>query len=245
VGSAVLGWRHVLLDGAQVLPVLLLALVIELRILGTPRRHFLPDLGHLPNVLEVLGRTVAALMTVALLWGELQSARALLDSSDSASTWPVALGSAWGFVTVAVVASFGARPRVIATLKARPREGRKDQFILEAGGSNELGDKDVSPVMNFLVPDGVGLFSCDQFGNLKNVELDLLETDEQIPPNGPEKWHYVHDRVLLTAGDSVVKYYIVSAARARVVLRFDHRDIPRGRAQTDLTLTYEPREAAN
>jgi hypothetical protein len=221
--------------------VLLLALVIELRISGTSRRHF-KAVGQMPNAIEVIGRVGAGFMTVALLVGEYQCARVIIDSPNSPNPWAPALGLGWGFATVAIAASLGARPRLIPTLEARPRPDKTNQFIVQIGASNEFGDKDVSPVMNLLIPVGVKIYISDQFGHVDpSKEIELLQTHEQIPPSADaEDWKYLFGRPLVSAGDAFVQHYVIildDVAEARVVLRFDHVEFRRGRVQTQISLT--------
>jgi hypothetical protein len=72
---------------------------------------------------------------------------------------------------------------------------------VEAGASNEYGDKDITPLMNLLVPHGLSTHSCDANGNIdRNAELRLLTTDAEEYA-GVKNWNYPSERVLITAGE--------------------------------------------
>jgi hypothetical protein len=216
---------------AQVLPVLLLALAIEARVVGRGvRRQPDPDITALR--VEWARRLAEAGTVLALLVAEWKAFDAIVDEGSSHDPALVALGLAWGFVIVGVLAFVGARPRVEVSMDSQPKG---TVVILEVGMGNVYGDRDVRPLMNLLVPGGHEIHPCDRDGNLEpraDANFKVLRTPELIEGEAP--WDYPAERVLLSAGDAVLRHYSVahlSKPSFPVVLRLDHVDLPGGRVQ--------------
>jgi hypothetical protein len=238
----------------QILPVLLLALAIEARLYGgrarrnerderADRRHYCAGTMELGRQYFLNPGTVLVLIAaeaqalVQLAWND----------AGPHQIWVQNAALAWGFTTVAALAWVGqGAPRVIATLQTKPLTATST--VVEAGASNEYGDKDVSPVLNFLVPNGVSIDACDANGNRnreRTLGLQILHTDEEIA--GHSDWNYPSRRLLVSAGDATVQYFLLGGlvpGRAYpLVLRFDHIELPNGRVRVKLDLRL-PQDAA-
>jgi hypothetical protein len=231
---------------AQILPVLLLALAIEARLFGgrarrnvnderNDRRHYCAgtmELGrqHFLNLGTVLVLLLAEVVGLIQL------------SSNHPGTHQVWLQNAalvWGFATVAALAFIGqGAPRLIASLEMKPHTDTS--VVVQAVASNEYGDKDVSPLLNFLVPNGVSIDACDANGNpiAEPTGLRILHTHEELA--GVSDWKYPSRRLLVSAGDATVDYFLleglVSGRAYPLVLRYDHVELPKGRVQVQLDL---------
>ena len=131
------------------------------------------------------------------------------DAPGTHQVWVENAALAWGFTTVAVLAFVGrGAPRVIGTLRTKPHTDTS--VVVEAGGSNEYGDKDVAPVLNLLVPNGVSILACDANGNRsreRTLDLQILQTEENIA--GVRSWNYPAERVLVSAGDATVRHFLL------------------------------------
>lgn len=155
----------------QVLPVLLLALAIEARAFssrarvdadeGTEGPRF--DAGTMEMARQVLLNPATVVVLIA---AEIEGfVRLSGDDSGTHQIWLQNAALVWGFTTVAALALIGqGAPRLIATLESRLYDD--SSIVVEVGASNEYGDKDISPVMNFLVPDFISIHVCDVNGNL-------------------------------------------------------------------------------
>lgn len=234
---------------AQVLPVLLLALAIEARLFGIrPRRHAVGDkvARRLDDARVVLGFGTV----VVLLVGELHALWTIgSDSTERRIAWVEYGALAWGFTTVAVLAVQGlGRPRLTATLKWRQPPGPPNRVLVEAGGSNEYGDKDVMPVLNFLIPDGLSVHRCDAYGNIDPAApLTTLPVSWEYA--GIKDWNYPSERLLVSAGDATLRYFsvggLVPGRQYPVVLRFDHAELPNGRVEAEDQLRTEDGSASH
>jgi hypothetical protein len=216
---------------AQVVPVLLLALAFEARLIGTARHY--PGQERLATTLESLRRWAAYGMLAVLVAGEWQSLDGLADGGPNDSSLVYA-AIAWGFVTVAVVALTGiARPRLTGSLSwfapASPTDDRDVVLQVEVG--NQFGDRDIRPLMNLLMPEGTRVQSSDQDGNTAGrPPVDLLKTPEAIDERF-ERSVYPAEAILLTAGDHLVRCYRLQLPedQVKIALRLDHVALKRGR----------------
>jgi hypothetical protein len=237
----------------QVLPVLLLALAIEARAFGGRARRNLGDERNRPRhysagMMETgrhifLNPATVLVLIAAEIHGLIQ-----LSANDSGAhqIWLQNGALVWGFTTVAGLALIGhGAPRLIATLETKPHSA--SSVVVEVGASNEYGDKDVTPVMNFLVPNGVSIAACDANGNQnreRTIALQVLHTTEEIA--SIRDWNYPSQRMLVSAGDAAVEHLLlgglVSGDTYPLVLRYDHVDLPNGRVQVQLDLSM-PRDS--
>jgi hypothetical protein len=232
---------------AQILPVLLLALAIEAGAFGgrarrnlgderNDRRHYCAGTMELGRQYFLNAGTVLVLLVAEVL-GLIQ-----LSSNDAGThqVWLQNAALAWGFTTVAALAFIGqGAARVIAVLETKPHTDTS--VVVQAGASNEYGDKDVSPLLNFLVPNGVSIDACDANGNRsreRTLGLQILHTNEEIA--GISDWNYPSRRLLVSAGDVTVQHFLLGGllpGRAYpLVLRYDHIELPNGRVQVQLDL---------
>jgi hypothetical protein len=240
---------------AQIVPVLLLALAIEARAFGGRARRNLVDEGndkrhYCAGTME-MGRQyfLKAGTVLVLVAAEVQALVQL--ASNNAGTHQVWLQNAalaWGLTTVAALAFVGqGAARLIATLETSPHSNMS--AVVEVGASNEYGDKDISPVLNFLVPNGVSIHACDPNGNKhreRSLAMQVLHTSEQIA--GVSDWTYPTERLLVSAGDATVRHFVlgglVPGLTYPLVLRYDHVELPNGRVQVQLDLKV-PRDSAD
>jgi hypothetical protein len=116
------------------------------------------------------------------------------------------------------------------------------------GASNEYGDKDISPVLNFLVPNGVSIHACDANGNKhrdRSLAMQVLPTSEQVAGHGD--WNYPSERLLVSAGDATLRHYLLGGLVAGhtypLVLRYDHVELPNGRVEVRLDLAVPHEDA--
>ena len=231
----------------QIVPVLLLALAIEARVFGgrarrnldderNDRRHYRAGTMELGRQCFLNPGTVLVLIA-AEIHGVVQLS---LHDAGTHQVWVQNAALAWGFTTVAALALVGqGAPRVIATLQTKPHTDTS--AVVQIGASNEYGDKDVSPVLNFLVPNDLSIHSCDANGNRsreRTLGLQILHTDEEIA--GISHWNYLSQRLLVSAGDATVQHLLLGGlvpGRAYpLVLRYDHVELPNGRVQVRLDL---------
>jgi hypothetical protein len=224
---------------AQIVPVLLLALVLEARIFGGPVRRQ-PEQAD-PGVAIALGyarKTLEYLTVAALVAAEWQAVHTVAIGEGGDPRWVYA-SVTWALVTIAILAAVGARPRITASISWRPDARR---WIVELGLGNVYGDKDVEPIVNFLVPKGHSIDECDQEGRFGEPpgphSPHLLATTEAVDGEDIE-FDYVGRRVVLTPGDSALTYYSVcmndlngdTPEPMMAILRADHAELPRGREE--------------
>jgi hypothetical protein len=232
---------------AQILPVLLLALAIEARAFGgrarrnvdderNDRRHYCAGTMELGRQYFLNAGTVLVLLAAEVV-GLIQ-----LSSNDPGThqVWLQNAALAWGFMTVAALALIGqGAPRLIAALETKPHTDTS--VVVQVGASNEYGDKDVSPLLNFLVPNGVSIDPCDADGNRSRERtpgLHIFHANEEIA--GISDWNYPSQRLLVSAGDATVQHFLlgglVAGSAYPLVLRYDHVELPNGRVQVQLDL---------
>ena len=240
----------------QILPVLLLALAIEARAFGGRARRNLGDEAsdrrhYCAGTMELgregfLNRGTVAVLVVAELLG---LARLSANDGGTHQIWLQNAALAWGFTTVAVLALIGqGAPRLIATLEMlETKSPSATSVVVEVGASNEYGDKDVSPLLNLLVPSGLSIDVCDANGHAdreRTIALQVLHTREEIA--GISEWNYPTRRLLVSAGDATVEHLLLGGlapGRAYpLVLRYDHIELPTGRVEVRLDLRV-PRAA--
>jgi hypothetical protein len=232
---------------AQIVPVLLLALAIEARAFGGRARRNLVDerndkRHYCAGAMEMGRQYFLNAGTVFVLIAAEVQALAELASNDAGThhVWLQNAALAWGFTTVAALAFVGqGAPRVIAALETKRHDNTS--VVVEAGASNEYGDQDVSPLLNFLVPRGVRIDACDANGNRnreRTIALQVLHTHEEIA--GISDWHFPSERVLVSAGDATLRHFLLRDLAPGhaypLVLRYDHVDLPSGRVQVRLDL---------
>jgi hypothetical protein len=236
----------------QVLPVLLLALAIETRAFGGRARRNLDDERSDPRhycagTME-LGRQIFLnpATVLVLLAAEMLGIDQLVGSDgETHEIWLQNAALGWGFTTVAVLALIGqGAPRLTATLETKLQYS-DNAMVVELGASNEYGDKDVAPVMNFLVPNGVTIHVCDVNGNKDGKRSDamqVLHTSEKIAGIGD--WNYPSRRVHVSAGDAAIEHLLLGGLVAGrtypLVLRYDHIELPNGRVEVRLDLRLSP-----
>ena len=213
---------------AQVVPVLLLALAVEARVLSLGLR-WTDD--RVSNALELTrlaltGATVAGLGVACLL-----SLSALEDSGASSEFVFGAVAWAVGAITGYALLGLGSRPRVTLRLVWRQTPGPPNTGILRVGMGNRFGERDIEPILTVLIPKGLSIARCDQDGQALPVTTPpiFLETPEAIEgDSGP--WIYPTKRVLLSAGDSTLAFFRIGGMtpdkRYRVHARLDHIDLP-------------------
>jgi hypothetical protein len=234
---------------AQVVPVILLALVIEARVIGTEVLRA-PKRMPLGRRVERVRRGLEALLVVALLLAEWYALDIVSDRRQgSADPWVVWFGLTWGFVTVAVIAVFRTkRPR--ATIDIETKKHDHGTLVRLALG-NEYGDIDVDPVLNVYVEPGHGnIHKCKSDGTVIAPLSGLTSDDPTRPPKrdpgiplGPE-WTCFGEDVKLTAGNKVLRSYVIKPADPKapfeVLVRLDHVQFPGGRV--DRWETIQPVE---
>jgi hypothetical protein len=215
---------------AQIIPVVLLALVIEARAIGIPFMRA-PQNALVATWIEWARRSLEGLIVVALLVAEWYALDVVSDSpSGPADPKLVWLGLAWGFVTVAVLAVFGTRrPRVTVDIEA---EWHDRGAIVEIAFGNEYGDKSVVPLMNVLVPLGRGMQSWVK--NADGPEQVETMTVEEVLENVPA-WTCRSTNIELTAGDTKHARYLVETDPGEtsfwVIVRADHHELRNGRVE--------------
>lgn len=221
---------------AQILPVLLLALALEARVFGIhPRRQ--PPGDKIARRLEDTRALLGLATVVVLLVGELHALWALgNNSAEPRSAWIEYGVLAWGFTTVGLLAIIGlGRPRIEARLEWRQPPGPPNRVVVEVGASNEYGDKDVAPIMDFLIPDELSIDRCDGHGNVDR-HSPVATRPLTWSYAGVQEWHYPAERLLVSAGDATIRNFsiggLVPGKEYRVVLRFDHAELPNGRVET-------------
>jgi hypothetical protein len=216
---------------AQVLPVILLALVIEARAIGSPVLRA-PRRMPLARTVERVRKVLEALLVAALLVAEWYALDVVSDQAEGpADPWVVWLGLTWGFVTVAVLAVFGTkRPRATIDISSEKRSDGKTFVRLALG--NEYGDIDVEPVLNMYIQPGHGpIHKCKGDGTAI-AEISPFTSSDPTRPLAPE-WTCVGENVRLSAGDKVLKAYLIDPAALRepfeILVRLDHVHLPGGR----------------
>ena len=213
---------------AQIIPVLLLALVIEARLFGSPRRASdNPVAGHL----EVTRRVLEFTLLVALVLAESQ---AIVRSADDSGGSPLLVygGLAGGFVTVAAIAIWGTgRARVTADLKLIARTGAG--VLVQIGANNEFGDRPVEPLMNVLVEGSAAAIKTTITGAPLPAAFDLPGHAPVTVDGRTINCRYYGERTLLTPGDANVSYLTVvpNETPALIVVRLDHATFRRGRVE--------------
>jgi hypothetical protein len=229
---------------AQVLPVALLAVVVELRVFGSPIRHFTDEqlitLGAWLRSVEVIRVPLAVLIALAMLVGQWYALRALHGAAGNPKFTYSALAS--GFIAVGAIAVLGMpRARATAALKAIAYPNNPAALIIEAGMANEFGDRDVEVVMNLLFPEDASIFKSRQNGGYIE-HPQTLTTDERLRPF-PPRWTYVFQRVRISAGAAQVTYYVLSGVppgRHRLLLRVGNQELTRGGPEVDLWISSGP-----
>ena len=223
---------------AQVLPLLLLALVLEAGIFGGPVGRQ-PEPGGRVVALGYARKALELLTVAALVVGEWQAVHLLADGQETGDARLAYMAIAWGLLTIALLAVFGARPRTTVSVDWRPGPGPR--WIVALGMANVYGDKEVEPIMNCLVPSGHQFYECDHAGEplapAGQRAPSLLVTKEVV--DGEEvEFRYVGRRVRLTPGDAAVVYYSVGLRgagsawhRVPAILRLDHAEISNGRTE--------------
>jgi hypothetical protein len=223
---------------AQVVPVILLALVIEARVIGTQVLRA-PKRMPLGRRVERVRRGLEGLLVVALLVAEWEALDTISDSGQGpANPWLVWLGLTWGFTTVALIAVFGTkRPR--ATIDLDTEKHDKGTLVRLALG-NEFGDLDVEPVLNVYVEPGHGtIHNCKGNGSVLEEALVFKSDDPTRPPKRDpgiplgEEWTCMGEDVKLTAGNKVLKSFVIEPYVPEkpfdVLVRLDHAHFPGGR----------------
>jgi hypothetical protein len=224
---------------AQVIPVLLLALAIETRVFGFGRGVARDAVSRWLYYARLV---LSIALLVMFIWAEAGAVEALADGAGVHPCWPQNVALIWGVMTVGGIALGGiGRPRLEATVKWR--QVSPNGVIIEASASNVHGDKDVTPLMNLLFAEGLSIGRSDGYGN-----LDSNAVPEVLPLPQPDgivsAGSYVTDRLLVTAGDATVRYYVVGGLvpghKYPVVLRFDHNELRRGRVQEEAWIEVTP-----
>jgi hypothetical protein len=226
---------------AQVVPVILLALVIEARIIGTPVLRA-PKRMPLGRRVERVRKGLEALLVVALLLAEWYALDMISDSKRGpADAWVVWLGLTWGFVTVAVLAVFGTkRPR--PTMDINSKRTDSGHTLVRIAVGNQFGDMDVAPVLNVYFQPGHGkIYKC---------KADLSQGDELTPfvssdPTRPlfsecnAEWKCLGEALSLEAGCTVHKAYLIDPdkhgeSQYELRVRLDHAQFAGGRIREEL-----------
>ena len=192
---------------AQVVPVVLIALALELRIFGIARRIYRVE-SRAPSLLEAVRWTLALLMMGVILSAEFVSVDAL--TSGSADPWVVYLALAWAFVTVALAVVIGPRSRVIPFLAAR--RITSNEYLVVVAANNDFGERDLRPLMNLLLPDpGVEIYGADSEARRDTRPLeDLMKNPESITGGDGRHTKVVDGRPLVSAGDAFLQHYVVA-----------------------------------
>jgi hypothetical protein len=179
-----------------------------------------------------IGLSVA--MVGVLILAEIQAIFLLGEAEELKA--PLQYGAlTWGFTTVALIAVLGVeRARVTTTLRWYQRASSASSVVVECGASNEFGDKDITLLLNLLVPNGLSIHRCDAHGNIEPGDLKTLPLrDEEI--EGVSSWNYPSEYVLVSAGNAALRYYLLGGMKAGqeypLVLRYDHIELDNGRIE--------------
>jgi len=218
---------------AQIVPVLLLALVLEARLFASPRRVRAPtSVAHMANLAR---QALGFANPVVLLAAEAQSLWMIRDGNDGGNPWLTAVGIGWGLVTIVGIAIVGTagRARVTATIKVE--EVTAHGVTIEVGFSNEFGDRAVRPVLNILFDSTVAesVRRRNDDGEWAGPRL-LLNATATLSDGTTVRCRYNAQRAELTPGDASVTHFLlplVSEQRALVVARADSVELPRGRIE--------------
>lgn len=213
---------------AQVVPVILLALVIEVRAVGTGIMRASPELTG-PRLIERARRVLEGMLIAALLLAEGHALDVVGENpagqGDPRLVWP---GLVWGFTTVAVLAVFGTR-------RARPElqiesELRDTAVKVTITAGNRYGDKDVNALLNVYVEPGHGDIQKCRADGSNAVDV---RTSKSTEPGEVKDWTVLDERLPLTAGDWGYLYYLIEPGEHRgdfgVVAHLDHPELRGGR----------------
>ncbi|MEA2364580.1 MAG: hypothetical protein QOI32_92 [Thermoleophilaceae bacterium] len=225
---------------AQVLPVILLALVIEARAVGAPVMRA-PKRMPLGRLLERVRRVLEGVLVVALLAAEGYALDIISDAREGpADPWVVWLGLTWGFVTAAVLTVLGTkRPR--ATIDVKSETTSDGHTIVRLALGNQFGDIDVAPVLNMYLQPGHGrVYKCKADGT-DLIELIPFKSSDPTRPLLSEcdaEWKCLGEPVTMAAGGTVHKAYRIEPGehgeqQYEVRVRLDHVHLPGGRIRQE------------
>lgn len=112
---------------------------------------------------------------------------------------------------------------------------------VEIGVSNRFRAETITPLLNFLVPSGCDLDEIQRDGTAIPGS-NLLPTKEEFDFTEITEWCYLSREFGITAGDNRVGYFRVGRSERfdgeeiPVVIRFDHQDLAGGRMEKRILL---------
>ncbi len=222
---------------AQVVPVLLLALVIEARVFGSPRRHRLGS--RTADGVETARRVLEAVTVLVLVVAEARALLVIRNDFSSADPTLTYVGLAWGLFAIAAIAVVGAgKPRVTAAIEVVHRG--KDEVIVRIGLSNEFGDRTARPLVNYLFSVEAEVWKTTPDGSERS-DAQLWLTAPVVVRDKIVSCKFASARPELTPGDAELKHYAVrtTAAKTLVLVRADSPEFRRGRVECAAFVTTE------
>lgn len=212
----------------QVIPVLLIAVILEGGIVAFPRltrrpRKIIYGLLFGIFILLLLGAIGAALVD----WPcEPSAPEAVQLAAVTAGSVTVASG----FLFQSLGSLFPLEITVV--------ERDVDKIIFTVGASNRYRSKNISPLLNVLVPEGSTIGECDPRGQWIDPGPEAsLHTKESFDSCGNlTKWTYASREFGVSAGDNRIGYFRLhppadATDPIPVVARADHQDLKSGRQQ--------------
>lgn len=213
----------------QVIPVLLIAVILEGGVVAFPR------LTRRPR--KVLYEFLFGTFVIVLL---LAIGAAIVDwqGNPRAAQAMQLVAVTAGSVTVAGGFLFHSLGSLLP-LEISVVERDSDRIVFTVGASNRYRARNITPLLNVLVPAGSTFGECDSRGRWIDPGPDaLLHTEESIRDcASPTKWTYASKEFGISAGDNRIGYFRLhppaeSPDPIPVVARADHQDLKSGRQQT-------------
>lgn len=214
---------------AQIIPVLIIAVAIE----GGGRL-----LPAIPRKLQFGWRAsywaIQGAYAILLLSGEMLAivqpdewCSKLVDGAQIAAMTA-------GLFTVVFGIGLGA---IGAVLPIQVRElDRSDEFLyFEIGVSNEYRARKIEPLLNLVVPAGLGILEVNRdFSEIHGNSI--LETTEAIDGTSITEWDFLSREFGLTAGDNRIGRFRINRPVSfdqviPIVVRLDHQDLYRNRSE--------------
>jgi hypothetical protein len=214
---------------AQVVPVLLLALALEARLFGSPRRVLASVASRrLENTRRWLELATLAVLIVA----EAQSLWVIRHTHGGGDPAWTVVGLAWGFVAIAAIAVFGTgKPRVTADIVKFSEA--EDEIVVQIGLSNEFGDRAVRPLVQFLFGPGAEVAGKNPATGATFDANLWLTAPVDVPDHHTVQCRYAARRIELTPGDVQLTYFSLTmqAERVLVLVRADSAELDGGRVE--------------